>query len=115
MTVMGRRVIPASPGRLNVIAVVIIEHSVNTQLIINMAYMITSACTERLTPANIVDDSASTVAGAPPATYVNSFVLGYASDIVVKSPDPALAILNPTIGRDLFVALSMTKTNAENK
>ena len=56
----------------------------------------------------------SAVACTPSASYVKLFVLGTTSEIVEKSPGPAVPISNVMIGMDSFVALSITKANAEN-
>jgi len=61
--------------------------------------------------ANIVWDSTFTL--APP--FVNSLALGTTSEVVRKSPGPELPISNAMIGMDLFVILSMAKTNAEKE
>jgi len=115
MRVMGKRAIPISPRLLNVIDVVIIEHNVKTQLIVNMEYVSARAGRERPMPAYIVQDLTSTVVGPPPALYVNRLLLGATSDVVEKSPGPAALISKVMIGIDSFVALRMAKTKAENE
>ena len=55
------------------------------------------------------------VVGPSPASYVNSFMLDLTSDIRLISVGPGLTARKLRIGRDSFVALSMTKTNAEKE
>ena len=56
MSVMGKRATPISPRLLNVIDVVTTEHSVKTQLIVNMEYVSARAGRERPMPAYTVHD-----------------------------------------------------------
>ena len=115
MRVMGKRATPISSRLLNVIDVVTIEHSVKTQLIVNMEYVSARAGRERPMPAYIVQDWTSTVVGPPPVLFVNWLLLGATSDMVQKSPDPAALISKVRIGTVSFVALWMAKTKAEKE
>ena len=118
MTVMGRRVIPASPSpttRLNATEVVTIEQKANTQLMANMEYVSARAGMERETLANMVSEWTSTVTGPLPGSYVKWPVVGTTSDVEPKSPGPELPTSKVMIGMDLFVGLSMAKTEAEKE